>query len=66
VLASRDDQVTKLTEQLFPHVGTKETVISNAAGWAGGRAAAELALLDIYGRIEPDTAAPMAPNRLEA
>jgi hypothetical protein len=50
-IVCHDEQVEALTDQLFPNLVTRETRVSNAAGWAGGRAAAELALLDVHGRL---------------
>jgi hypothetical protein len=35
-------------EQSFPRLVHKRVSISNAAGWGAGRAAADLALLDIH------------------
>ena len=46
VLRRRAEQVEAVTEQLFPNLVSRETNISNGYGWAAGRAAADLALLD--------------------
>jgi Protein of unknown function (DUF2786) len=46
VLARRDEQVDALVTDLFPHTVAKQVSVSNRAGWAHGRAAADLATLD--------------------
>ena len=51
VIADQEETVSRVTDALFPSLVNKQTAVSNAAGWAGGRAAAELALLDIYGGL---------------
>lgn len=53
-IRSREELVHQATERLFPHLVEKATTVSDPAGWAGGRAAAELALLDIHDHIEKD------------
>lgn len=45
VLARRDDQVEALFTELFPTTSTRRTSVSNHAGWAAGRAAADQASL---------------------
>jgi hypothetical protein len=50
-IVSHDEQVEALTDQMFPNLVSRQTRISNAAGWAGGRAAAELAILDGHRRL---------------
>lgn len=46
VLARRDEQVDALFTELFPNVVTRRTSVSNYAGWAAGRAAADQASLN--------------------
>jgi hypothetical protein len=48
VLSSRSRAVDELIERQFPRLVEKHVSISNAAGWGAGRAAADLALLDIH------------------
>lgn len=48
VLHEHDKRVDELTETMFPRLVTKTSTITNAEGWAGGRAAAELAQLDLF------------------
>jgi len=45
VLAARDDEVRDVFEKQFPELTQHATTISNRAGWASGRAAADLASL---------------------
>ena len=47
VLHRQAEQVEAATEALFPRLISREAAISNAKGWAAGRAAADLALLDV-------------------
>lgn len=47
VLHRHAEQVEAATEALFPRLVSREAAISNAKGWAAGRAAADLALLDV-------------------
>lgn len=46
VLHRQAERLDAATEQMFPHLVTREAAIGNAKGWAAGRAAADLALLD--------------------
>jgi hypothetical protein len=46
VLAARERAVDELCTQLFPKLVARRTSVSNAAGVAAGRAAADLAVLD--------------------
>lgn len=46
VLRQQAELVDEACEQLFPQVISREATISNRYGWAAGRAAADLALLD--------------------
>jgi len=46
LLARRAERVQATRDRLFPELVTRATAISNGAGWAAGRAAADLALLD--------------------
>lgn len=51
VMARSDERVRAATEELFPELVTRSTRISNAAGWAAGRAAADLAVFDGTGQL---------------
>jgi hypothetical protein len=46
VLAKREEQVDALFVKLFPATVTRRTRVSNGAGWAAGRTAADQAQLD--------------------
>ena len=46
VLARRDERIGALVTELFPRTVKKQASVSNRAGWAHGRAAADLARLD--------------------
>jgi hypothetical protein len=46
VLATREREVETLFGELFPRTVTRAVSVSNAAGWAAGKAAADLAMLD--------------------
>lgn len=52
VLADRDQAVTDLAGKLFPELTSRSVNVTNGAGWAAGRAAADLALFDIHASIE--------------
>jgi hypothetical protein len=56
VLAQVDDQVQAATEELFPHLVQREIRISNARGWAAGRAAADLAVFNVHDQISEQAA----------
>jgi Protein of unknown function (DUF2786) len=45
-LVAREQQVDALFAQLFPHTVERRVSVSNMAGWAAGRVAADLANLD--------------------
>jgi len=45
VLAARDDAVRDVFNQQFPELTQQATTITNRAGWASGRAAADQASL---------------------
>ncbi len=47
VMARHDERVRAVTAELFPEIETRRTTISNREGWMAGRAAADLARLDI-------------------
>lgn len=51
VLAARSQAADDLTERLFPHLVSRSTAVSNAAGWGAGRAAADLALFDAHAAV---------------
>ena len=51
VVAQVDERVREATEQLFPLLVEREVRISNAMGWAAGRAAADLAVFTVHGEV---------------
>ncbi len=51
VLAAHQARVQESVAQLFPGVVQRSTSISNHVGWQAGRAAADLALLDVHGQV---------------
>jgi len=50
-LRDHEEKVTEAFEAALPHIVMKETTFSNAEGWAAGVVAADLALLDVNGKI---------------
>jgi uncharacterized protein with PIN domain len=54
VLRQQAQHVEDAYRTLFPDLVVKETTISNGQGWAAGRAAADLALLDPHGKVTAD------------
>lgn len=50
-LRDQKAEVDDLFDQMFPNVVQRATSISNAQGWAGGRAAAELAQLGSFEKL---------------
>lgn len=51
VLAAHSRAADELTNRLFPSMVHRRISASNGAGWGAGRAAADLALLDVHGKI---------------
>jgi hypothetical protein len=51
VLARREEHVEAAVEAMFPDLVERPTSVTNGHGWAAGRAAAELALLDVRGQV---------------
>ncbi len=51
MLAARADATDVLFEELFPTVAQKGFSVSNSAGWAAGRAAADQAQFGVRGSI---------------
>ncbi len=51
VLAARSRAADEFTERLFPSMVRRRVSVSNGAGWGAGRAAADLARLDVHGAI---------------
>ncbi|WP_133798319.1 DUF2786 domain-containing protein [Kribbella caucasensis] len=45
-------EVDELTAMMFPNLVEKSTAITNQEGWAGGRAAAELAQLNLFDEVQ--------------
>ncbi len=56
LLDRRREQVDGVRDELFPHAVHRATTISNGLGWAEGRAAADLALLDAHLRCIGESA----------
>lgn len=55
MLQRHAEQVDALREELFPNLVQREASISNRLGWAAGRAAADLALLDTDLQVSAQT-----------
>jgi len=55
VLRDHETRVSDAFEAMVPHTVRKSTRISNGEGWAAGLAAADLALLDVNGKITERT-----------
>ena len=51
VLAARSRAADELTDRLFPSMVHRPVSASNRAGWGAGRAAADMAVLDVHGSI---------------
>jgi hypothetical protein len=47
VLAARERAVQDRVDELFPRLASRRVSVSNSAGWLAGRAAADLAVLDV-------------------
>lgn len=56
LLRRHGERVNAVVEEMFPHVVSKATSISNMEGWAQGRAAADRAQLDTRQQVPPDPA----------
>ncbi|CAN5843488.1 DUF2786 domain-containing protein [soil metagenome] len=52
VLRAASAQVDEAVEATFPRLVHRRVGVSNGLGWAAGRAAADLALLDVRGQVE--------------
>jgi len=52
ILAARTQQVSSHVDELFPHLVAKSFSSGNLAGWGAGRAAADLARLQVHDEIE--------------
>ncbi|HEX4251749.1 MAG TPA: DUF2786 domain-containing protein [Pseudonocardia sp.] len=52
VLAAREQAVQQRVDELFPQLVKRRVSVSNPAGWAEGRAAADLAVLDVRRAVE--------------
>jgi hypothetical protein len=48
VLAAREEAVQQRVSELFPHLVSRRVSATNPAGWTAGRAAADLAVLDVH------------------
>lgn len=53
VLRDQETRVNDALEAMIPHRSTKSTTVSNHEGWVAGRAAADLALLDVRAPLTP-------------
>ena len=51
VLAANSRAADELTDRLFPSTVARSVSVSNGAGWGAGRAAADLARLDVHDAI---------------
>lgn len=51
VLRAASERVEQAFAEAFPHTVSRSVSISNGVGWAAGRAAADLALLDVHGQV---------------
>ncbi len=51
VLRAQSERVNAACEELFPNMYSQGMSITNGAGWAAGRAAADVALFDVTGAI---------------
>jgi len=51
-IRDHEAEVDELTTTMFPHLVEKSTAITNHEGWAGGRAAAELAQLNLFDEVQ--------------
>lgn len=51
VLAANSRATEELTEQLFPSTVPRSVAVPNGAGWSAGRAAANMAVLDVHDSI---------------
>jgi hypothetical protein len=52
-LRDQETRVREAVEAMLPRLSTKTTTVSNPEGWAAGRAAADVALLDVRAPITP-------------
>ncbi|HSK27048.1 MAG TPA: DUF2786 domain-containing protein [Jiangellales bacterium] len=51
LLLRHDEHVEAAMEEMFPRLVSRQTSVSNGHGWAAGRAAADLAVLDARGEV---------------
>lgn len=52
VLAARERAVAQRVDELFPHLVKRRVSVSSSAGWTAGRAAADLAVLDVRRAVQ--------------
>jgi uncharacterized protein DUF2786 len=52
VLAARELAVQQRVDELFPRLVKRKVSVSNSAGWTAGRAAADLAVLDVRRAVQ--------------
>lgn len=55
VLANRGEATETLLGKLFPTTRSRSVSVGNGAGWQAGRAAADLAILDVHRRVDRRT-----------
>lgn len=58
LVRAREEEVAAAIAQMFPAAVRRETTVSNMAGWAEGRAAADLARFDSTRAVTPPTTPP--------
>jgi hypothetical protein len=57
-LRTHSERVEEVLEEMFPHLTRLESTVSNAAGWAAGQVAADLASFDVHAGLESDPSRP--------
>ena len=55
VLRDHEERVAEAFTAMVPHIVERSASVSNGEGWAAGLAAADLALLDVNGKIAERT-----------
>ena len=55
VLRDHETRVEQAFDAMVPHTLGRSTSVSNGEGWAAGLAAADLALLDVNGKLPAQT-----------
>lgn len=65
VLRAASAQVDEAVQTAFPELVQRQLSVNNGLGWAAGRAAADLALLDVHGQVE-EAGSPAGRDRRRA